>query len=177
MSRLPTPLIERFERQVARDKSGCWLWQGTVSALGYGRITRADFSKAMAHRVAYELYVGPIPAGLELDHLCRVRSCVNPDHLEAVTRRENVLRSKSFAGENAAKSRCIHGHEFTPENTYTRPGSRRRECRACQSERRPKVSKNPVRAWAKAQGIPVTVRGRIPAEIVAAYETRQQAAA
>jgi hypothetical protein len=80
----------------------------------------------MAHRVAYELVIGQIPAGLELDHLCRNVVCVNPAHLEPVTRAENMRR------RSAAQTHCKHGHEFTPENTYYYwHGGRHRACRAC----------------------------------------------
>lgn len=90
----------------------------------------------LAHRVAYEQARGPIPEGLELDHLCRNRACVNPDHLEPVTHRENLLRADTFAARHAAQTHCVNGHEFTPDNTYirTRPEGGR-ECRACRKAR------------------------------------------
>lgn len=129
---LPENIAAGFWRRVNKTES-CWLWTGKKQTDGYGQYTptmdgiRRFWS---AHRVAYELMVGPIPNGLQVDHLCRVRLCVNPDHLEAVTQTENVLRGVSFAAVNADKTHCSRGHEFTPENTYRRP-SGNRDCRAC----------------------------------------------
>ena len=100
--------------------------------LGYGTMTIKGKPKR-AHIVAYEQMVGPIPEGLELDHLCDNPSCVRPDHLKAVTHRENTLRGNNPFAQKARQTHCIHGHEFTPENTYT--GRGRRECRACNRER------------------------------------------
>ncbi len=100
----------------------CWVWDRGLDGYGYGRMRGRR-----AHRVSYELHVGPIPEGLDLDHLCRVRNCVNPAHLEPVTRAENVLRGVSRPAENARKTHCIHGHALTPDNVYVppkRPGMR-----------------------------------------------------
>lgn len=102
-------LTERFERLYEPEpNSGCWLWKG-ATACGYGY-----FRHRPAHRFAYELYRGPIPEGLQLDHLCRVRSCVNPSHLEAVTQGVNLHRGETIAARNAAKTHCPKGHEYTP---------------------------------------------------------------
>ena len=101
----------------------CWLWTGPRWG-GYGR-----YRHAQAHRLAYEALVGPIPKGLVIDHLCRVRHCVNPAHMEPVTNVENVMRGLAPSAVNARKTHCIHGHEFTPENT--RPKPKGRECREC----------------------------------------------
>ena len=112
------------------DKTGaCWIFTGARTDRGYGVIPVARTS-VRAHRVTYEHFVGPIPAGLVLDHLCRNTSCVNPDHLEAVTQRENVLRGNAPTAANARKTHCIRGHEFTPENTYAKKGGGR-ACRRC----------------------------------------------
>lgn len=119
---------DRFTRGAADE---CWLWLGVTDEKGYGR-----FGKRAAHRMTYELLVGPIPDGLQIDHLCRVRNCVNPAHLEPVTLRENLARSSNPAAIGILYNTCIRGHEFTPENTYIRPSRpRSRICKRCQLER------------------------------------------
>jgi hypothetical protein len=128
----PTPpsVEDRFWTSV--DTSGeCWLWTGSRQKNGYGRFSLKNRGR-LAHRFAYELVVGPIPEGLEIDHLCRVRACVRPDHLEAVTRRVNSLRSTSFAAQNAKKTHCVRGHALEGENLYSRNGWR--WCRQCRQE-------------------------------------------
>jgi len=106
---------------------GCWNWNGWLTLDGYGQCRAPRGSKQMAHRVAYEMFVGPIPVGLVIDHLCRNRSCVNPAHLEAVTQRENLARG---INANAVKTHCKRGHEYSKGNTYTYPDGRR-DCRTC----------------------------------------------
>ena len=122
----PSLVAYTWERALA-DGSGCWLWQGSLNDRGYGRTyhTKSYFA---AHRVAYTIVKGPIPAGLTLDHLCRNRICINPSHLEAVTVKVNIRR-----GGNTIKTHCVHGHEFTPENTKHKPKGKYtvRMCRAC----------------------------------------------
>jgi hypothetical protein len=121
-----TPL-ERFEAKVMRDPmSGCWLWAGAAMAKGYGSFGAVPGKLILAHRWAYEHFVGPIPAGLVIDHLCRNRSCVNPAHLEAVTGLENTRR-----GARAIATHCKHGHPFDDENTIRRANGGR-DCRMCQ---------------------------------------------
>lgn len=103
----------------------CIKWTGALDRDGYGRVGR---DCDLAHRVAYEREFGPIPEGLEIDHLCRVRSCVNPEHLEPVTHAENMRRLSE------AITHCRHGHEYTPENSYPIPPRARggrRDCREC----------------------------------------------
>lgn len=122
---------EEIRARVDVTAEGCWLWTGAKLASGYGSV-RWQGRARVVHRVMYELEVGPIPAGLQLDHLCRVRACCNPTHLEPVTQAENVRRGHGFAGLNASKAECPSGHAYTPENTYRRPSApTTRECRIC----------------------------------------------
>ncbi len=109
---------------------GCWLWQGGKTTAGYGLVNLKGGGDRYLHRLIATAAYGAIPPRIEVDHLCRVRRCVNPEHLELVTHRENGLRGISPAAKNAAKTHCDYGHEFTPENTATtRAGARR--CREC----------------------------------------------
>lgn len=122
-------LPERIAEKIRIDISGCWEWTASRRG-GYGQV-RWQGGTPGAHVVVYRLLMGEIPAGLQLDHLCRNRGCVNPEHLEPVTQRVNVLRGIGSAAENARKVACIHGHRFTAENTYVgRDGHR--QCRTCQ---------------------------------------------
>lgn len=122
---------ERFWSKACKTGT-CWLWQAYVDERGYGTYRLAGRMRK-AHRVAYELAVGPIPEGMVIDHLCRVRHCVNPTHLEVVTNDENVRRG--LQGEwGKSKTHCPHGHAYTPENTYYRPDDGCRGCRECRNE-------------------------------------------
>lgn len=118
-------MIKRFDLFMTRIRKTetCWLWTGTLTAHGYAR-----YSGTVAHRLLWEHVHGPLAPGLELDHLCRVRHCVNPDHLEPVTHTENVRRGNG--GRNPA-IRCPRGHEYAGSNVYVRPDGRGRGCRAC----------------------------------------------
>jgi hypothetical protein len=109
--------------------SGCWLFVSERrTGYGYGSI-RFRGVTVTAHRLSYELLIGPIPIGLQIDHLCRVQCCVNPAHLEPVTSRENTLRSTGLAAQEIQRNACRQGHEYTAENTYMNNGSR--VCREC----------------------------------------------
>ena len=112
-------------KAIINPETGCWEWTANRSQDGYGRI-KVSGRKVKAHRVSYELTYGPIPEGLQIDHLCRVRCCINPAHLEAVTSRENMRRGRG----KSLKTHCIRGHEYTPENTYINPKGHR-HCRTC----------------------------------------------
>ncbi len=119
---------ESFDARIAKADTGCWLWTGHIGRNGYGVIGIGGRKLAKAHRFAYERFIGPIPDGMQLDHLCRVRHCVNPTHLEPVSNRENVIRGNEARPRALA---CKRGHLFTPKNTYVNPSSGRRECKAC----------------------------------------------
>jgi hypothetical protein len=137
---LKTRLLKRVDKSgpipESRPELGpCWLWLGSLDEDGYGHICRGGRcgSKTTAHRASFEAHVGIVPNGLQLDHLCRVRRCVNPDHLEPVTCAVNIARGKT--GEsNRLKSHCRNGHPYDQKNTYFYNGSR--YCRACCATRR-----------------------------------------
>jgi hypothetical protein len=130
--RLRGPVPERIEAQLNRT-ADCWLWTGDLDRAGYGKLW-SDGRHQRVHRLAYEAWVGAIPSGMELDHLCRVRNCVNPAHLEPVTSRENTLRGESFAAVNAKKTHCLRGHALDKANTYINPAGAR-VCRECKRAR------------------------------------------
>ena len=117
--------------------SGCWVWRGAMNGKGYGLcyegVSPGRYRWKMAHRVVYEAAKGPIPTGLTLDHLCRNRACVNPDHLEPVSNRENILRGKGATALNARKTHCKRGHELSDRNL--KPNKAGRECRKCARDR------------------------------------------
>jgi hypothetical protein len=125
------PLMSRVEV----DESGCWVWTGARIAnekYPYGVVTQGGKRRG-AHRVFYERFIGPIPDGLVLDHLCENPPCVNPAHLEPVTNSVNLDRGNPPNVVHREKTHCIHGHEFTPENTYRWKGLR--SCRTCAARR------------------------------------------
>lgn len=134
------PILERMEaKYIPEPFSGCWLWTGACGSEGHGQIY---FNGKLhgAHAVSYEINVGPIPEGLEIDHLCRVRNCINPKHLEPVAHEENCRRGEAgqkTGAAHAAKTHCKNGHPFDSKNTYHVAGNykgrsfKTRHCRAC----------------------------------------------
>lgn len=126
------PLLERLSEQIVRVADGdCWLWTGLTDIDGYGIIGEGgnNCRSLRVHRVVYQMAVGPIPEGMVIDHLCRVRNCANPAHLEVVTPAENTRRSNAV---RPLPTHCIRGHAFDARNTYiTKEGHRR--CRVCKA--------------------------------------------
>jgi hypothetical protein len=133
---LEAKLADKIDRQ---NGDGCWIWTGSLNVWGYGKIRPESITvtceygythhlrqkQQQAHRVVYEMLAGPIPDGMQLDHLCRNRQCVRPDHLEPVTAQENARRIY------ADKTHCVNGHELTEENTYV--WHEKRACRICRT--------------------------------------------
>lgn len=135
-------ILARVRREDRGHSTPCWIWQGALNYKGYG-VGHPGGKWSRIHRVTYVEYVGPIPDGLQIDHLCRVKACCNPDHLEAVTAGENLRRAWADRPRRPSKPRlftrprkngiithCKRGHELTPENTMT-AGSGKRACRIC----------------------------------------------
>lgn len=110
---------------------------GSINQWGYGRYKHKGKTR-LAHRYVYEALNNHIPADRQIDHLCRVRNCVNPAHLEVVTSRENVLRGNAITAINSKKTHCIHGHELSGENLFIRRDGRRR-CQVCERESQKRV--------------------------------------
>lgn len=134
-ARRGAPLIERIAGHlVFPDDSDCWLWDGAHTPAGYAHMNLGGGRYGHVDRALYEILLGPIPEGLELDHLCRNRGCVSPWHVEPVTHTENVRRgAAAFALQTG---RCARGHERSPENTYVRRDGRISHCLACRREKR-----------------------------------------
>ena len=128
-----TTIEERFWAKVEKTPHGCWLWTGACTKGGYPVFTEQG-RQVYAHRWAYARFVGEIPEGMQIDHRCNVRRCVNYETcLRPLSPRDNILRSEAPAAKNARKARCIRGHILYGKNLYT--SSKGRHCRKCQRER------------------------------------------
>ena len=128
-------LPDRFWNKV-RKTDTCWLWTAGCNGAGYPKFQEilggVSGAHQYAHRLVYTAFKGSIPNGLEIDHLCRVRHCVNPDHLEAVDHRTNILRGNTPMSHNARKTHCKNGHPFDLINTHMSPIGKR-SCRTCRT--------------------------------------------
>jgi hypothetical protein len=134
----------RFWSKVNQTED-CWLWTAGKNNQGYGH-----FGATPAHRVAYEWLVGPIPKGAHLDHLCRVKECVNPSHLQPVSCRENIMRGTGVAAVNAQKTHCPEGHKFAGDNLRVVGSTGERRCLTCYR----KYQREWRRQWRRKQGMP-----------------------
>ena len=122
--------LMRFQKNIELDLlTGCWLWKRYRDKVGYGKFRSNEETTTLVHRISYEHWNGKIPKGLTVDHLCRNTSCCNPNHLETVTLKENILRGSNMASMNSKKTHCINGHELSGDNLRSLPG--RRRCRTC----------------------------------------------
>jgi len=138
------PIIETF-LATARPADECWIWTGALDTFGYGFVNYQSTGcrgQTKTHRFVYALLVGDIPEGLTLDHLCRVRNCVNPDHLEPVSQQINLLRGDTIAASNAAKTHCPRGHALVGDNLVPTGLRKARRCRIC--------ARQALRSWREA---------------------------
>jgi hypothetical protein len=124
-----------LSRSIPEPTSGCWLWLGIANAkngYGYAPLGRRGCTR-LSHRLSYEVFVGPIPPGLHIDHRCSTKLCVNPDHLEAVTQQVNNQRQR-HSNQFRSVTACVNGHPFDADNTYLRPTGGR-ACKTCIAQR------------------------------------------
>lgn len=156
-----TPFMERIQFE---PMSGCWLWDGSRDSKGYGQYRDPETNRNLrAHRVCYEFNVGPIPDGMELDHKCRNRACVNPDHLEPVSHHVNTLRGIGPSAVNAVKTHCPKGHKYGTDRTRINPNGSR-HCRECdriahdEKRRRKGITKRRIGAAECPYGHPKNLR-------------------
>lgn len=123
--------VDRVFRRNVEKTDNCWIWKGYISPYGYGRLTFNGKAQP-AHRFVYEILKGPVPEGMVCDHLCRNRACVNPDHIEIVTHRVNILRGEGMSAKNVIKTHCASGHPYDGDNLFYSQGNR--HCRICSRE-------------------------------------------
>lgn len=124
-----SPLADRLEaKSIPEPNTGCWLWFGATNGIGYGKLSIGHSGRIYAHRASYELANGPIPEGLHLDHKCRTPSCINPDHLEAVTNAENTRRGL-LSKLRPPRSHCLRGHDLDQHGYADTQGHN--QCREC----------------------------------------------
>lgn len=137
MGKKRVPPEDRFhDKYAVNPTTGCWEWTAHINNRGYGTIGHTIETgrtvSMYAHRLSYEMHIGPIPVGLVIDHLCSNRRCVNPEHLQAVTHRVNILRGAAPTIATFWSGRCKRGHDLTdPASVYTRPDNGRKMCREC----------------------------------------------
>lgn len=157
----PRNTIESIFDRLIPAHGCCIVWIGGKNEKGYGRANWGGVSRVV-HRIVYEHFRGPIPEGLELDHLCKNRACCNPDHLEPVTHQENCRRGdagKLLREKHRAITHCPRGHPYSQENTYIKPSGVGRVCRLCRCEsmrrlkaRRRKVKDDAIREQDHKEG-------------------------
>jgi hypothetical protein len=126
------PPIERFRKYIEVAENGCWNWTGHRDTKGYGSFSLPGGAghSVYAHRWSYQYFVGPVPEGMEVGHKCGNRGCVNPQHLQAMSHRENLFDSMTSARRNAEKTHCVQGHEYLEHNTIRTPEGHR-ACKEC----------------------------------------------
>lgn len=127
-------MTEIFSRHIETcPMTGCWMWTGAIDGHGYGRVLGKNRKNTQAHRISWEMNMGPIPSGMVLDHICRLPCCVNPAHLRIFTRRQNALENSfGMSALNAARKKCKNGHEYSFASSWAHP---QRVCRECIAER------------------------------------------
>lgn len=127
-------LPARIRKNVHKQEDGCWIWTGSIDIGGYGRVfvralpNQGGHVEEKAHRYMYKRLVGAVPVGLELDHVCRVRACCNPAHMEPVTRSVNLGRGRHIHRD---KTHCVYGHPLSGDNLYIQPSNGSRSCKIC----------------------------------------------